>query len=626
MVKEGKINVTSENIFPVIKKFLYSDHDIFLRELISNAIDATQKLITLSNLNEYDKELGDLTIQVEVDKDNKTIKITDKGIGMTIDEVNKYINQIALSSAEDFIKKYEKNENIIGHFGLGFYSAFMVSSKVEINSKSYKKGTRSVHWECNGDPNYIIQPGNKKDRGTEIILHIDEENQQFLDKYTIENLLIKYNKFSSVPIQFGMKTITKNEQDENGENITEEVPNIINNIKPLWKKQPSDITEQEYYDFYHEIYPDTFDDPLFYIHLNIDYPFNLTGILYFPKVKYNNELQKNKIQLYSNQIFITDQVDNIVPDFLMLLHGVIDSPDIPLNVSRSYLQNDSNVRKISSYITRKVGDKLTEIYKNNFDEFKEKWDNIKTFIEYGIISNDKFWDKVNQIYLLKNINNEYFTINEYINKVKENQTNKDNKVVLLYTNNINEHYSYIKEIQEHNYDILLFDNPLDVHLIGKLEQKIDNIKIIRIDSDIVDNLIEKETEDIENEFSDEQIESLKTYIDNIIKESNDKHFFNVILKNIKSKYPFIITQDEFFRRYKEMEMLNNQYFKNNIDTENYNLIVNLNNDIIKNLINSEDDDYKNKTINHLFDLSKLSKKILNGEKLTSFIDRSLDLL
>ncbi|HZX63441.1 MAG TPA: molecular chaperone HtpG, partial [Bacteroidales bacterium] len=503
-MQKGKINVQTENIFPIIKKFLYSDHEIFLRELISNAVDATQKLKTIASLGKYNGDLSDITIEVSIDKKKKTLTVKDKGIGMTADEVDKYINQIAFSSAEEFVKKFKtKSESelnaLIGHFGLGFYSSFMVSDKVEIFSKTYKKGgeTKAVRWECDGSPEYTMEECDKKDHGTEVVVHLSEESKEYLEEYKILELLKKYCKFLPVPIRFGTEKHwekVEGEKDADGKDKEVEIekPRIINNTNPLWKQKPVDLNDEKYKNFYRELYPYNFDEPLFQIHLNVDYPFNLTGILYFPKIKKAFEVQKDKIQLYSNQVFVTDSVEGIVPDFLTLLHGVLDSPDIPLNVSRSFLQSDPNVKKISNHITKKVADKLEELFKENRKNFEAKWDDIKVFIQYGIISEPNFFDRAKKFCLLKNTDGKYFTFDEYEKKVKKSQKDKDGNLIYLYTNNINEQYNFIEPVKERGYDVLLMDGVIDAHFINALEQKFEKTRFTRVDSDTVDKLIKKD--------------------------------------------------------------------------------------------------------------------------------------
>lgn len=632
--KKGNIDIKTENIFPIIKKFLYSDHEIFLREIVSNATDATQKLKTLASMGKVKDELGDLTIHVEIDKKAKTLTIRDRGIGMTVEEVEKYINQIAFSSAEDFVKKFKnkseaENNAIIGHFGLGFYSSFMVSEKVEIKSKTYKKGgsTKAAHWECDGSPEYTLEETDKEDRGTEIILHIDEENENFLEESKINELLVKYCKFLPVPIQFGTEKIqepVEGETDKDGKPVTKEVevPKIINNPNPLWKLKPVDAKDEDYKTFYRELYPYSFDEPLFHIHLNVDYPFNLTGILYFPKVKKDFELQKNKIQLYSNQVFVTDSVEGIVPEFLTLLHGVIDSPDIPLNVSRSYLQSDGNVKKISSYINRKVADKLAETFKNDRDDFEKKWDDIKVFIEYGMISEPKFYEKAEKFALLKNTEGKYFTFEEYKTFVGKTQEDKDKKLVYLYATNLEEQHSYIESAKEHGYDVLVMDGALDSHFINNLEQKFENTSFARVDSNTIEKLINKDDE-APSKLDDKQKEVVKT----IFERNINKQAFNVVFENMsETDMPVVIMQNEFMRRMKDMEAVGGGNGMMGLSglPETYELIVNTNNPLISKAIEEEDEEAQNKIVKQVYDLARLSKNLLKGKELTDFVKRNID--
>ena len=600
-MQKGKINVQTENIFPIIKKFLYSDHEIFLREIVSNAVDATQKLKTLASVGKFKDELGDLTIQIILDKKAKTLTVKDRGIGMTADEIDKYINEIAFSSAEEFVKKFKtKSESeanaIIGHFGLGFYSSFMVSDKVELLTKTYKKGgaTKAMKWECDGSPEYTVTEIDKDDRGTEIVLHIDEESKEFLEEHRVLTLLKKYSKFLPVPIQFGNEKVSEKvegEKDKDGNDKYEEVekPRVINNTSPLWKKKPTDCTDEDYKSFYHELYPMTFDDPLFHIHLNVDYPFNLTGILYFPKVKKNLEVQKDKIQLYSNQVFVTDSVEGIVPEFLTLLHGVIDSPDIPLNVSRSYLQSDSNVKKISNYIMRKVADKLEELFKKDREAFEKKWDDIKVFIQYGMISEPKFYDRAVKFSLLKNMEDKYFMFDEYKEHVSANQKDKDNKLVYLYSNDKEKQHAFIEAARNRSYDVLLMDGVLDNHFINALEQKLSDTSFKRVDSDSLDKLISKE-EALPSKLSDEQKEELKK----MIERSIDTKTFTLSFENLsETDMPFLITQNEFMRRMKDMQQLGGSgaMFMGDMPDQ-FNLVANANNPVFSQLI--EEKGKKNK--------------------------------
>ena len=632
---KGKIGIQTENIFPIIKKFLYSDHEIFLREIISNAVDATQKLKTLASIGKMKDDLGDLTIHVEVDKEKKTITVRDRGIGMTADEVDKYINQIALSSAEEFVKKFktksEAEQNaIIGHFGLGFYSSFMVSEKVEVKTKTYKKGgqTKAVRWECDGSPEYTMEEIDKNDRGTEIVLHIDDENKDFLEEFRINELLNKYCKFLPVPIQFGMETINEpieGEKDEEGNPKTKEVqkPKIINNTDPLWKKAPADAKDEEYKAFYRELYPYTMEEPLFHIHLNVDYPFNLTGILYFPKVKKDYELQRNKIQLYSNQVFVTDSVEGIVPEFLTLLHGVIDSPDIPLNVSRSYLQSDQNVKKISGYITKKVADKLSEIFKNDRKEFEAKWNDIKIFIEYGMISEPKFNEKAEKFALLKNTDNEYFTLDEYKKKIEKTQMDKDKKLVYLYASNPDEQYTYIQAAKERGYDVLLFDGVLDPHFINTLEQKFTDSTFARVDSNTIDKLIVKE-EELPSKLDDKQKETLK----GILEKSIDKQQFEIVFENqSETDLPATITQNEFMRRMKDMEAIGGSPMMGMGSLpDSYSLVVNTNHPVMAKILEEGEESRQNEMIRQIYDLARLPKNLLKGKELDDFVKRSVEMV
>ena len=632
--QKGNIDIKTENIFPIIKKFLYSDHEIFLREIVSNAVDATQKLKTLASMGNVKDELGDLTIHVDIDKKKKTITIKDRGIGMTMDEVQKYINQIAFSSAEEFVKKFKgnseaENNAIIGHFGLGFYSSFMVSEKVEIKTKTYKKGgsTKAVRWECDGSPEYTIEEFDKKDRGTEIVLHIDDENKNFLEDSKIEELLNKYCKFLPVPIQFGIEKIQEpieGEKDEEGNQKTKEVerPKIINNPNPLWKKKPSEATDEEYKEFYRQLYPYSMDEPLFHIHLNVDYPFNLTGILYFPKVKKDYELQRNKIQLYSNQVFVTDSVEGIVPDFLTLLHGVIDSPDIPLNVSRSYLQSDGNVKKISNYINKKVADKLAEIFKNDREGFEKKWDDIKIFIEYGMISEPKFYDKAEKFALLKNAEGKYFTFEEYKKHIENTQKDKDNKLVYLYTTNVDEQHSYIETAKERGYDVLILDGALDSHFINNMEQKFENSSFARVDSNTLDKLINKE-EEAPSKLDDTQKETVKTAFEKNI----NKQTFNVVFENMsETDLPVVIMQNEFMRRMKDMEAVGGGSGMMGLGglPDSYELIVNTNNPLISKVLEEKDEEAQANIIKQVYDLARLSKNLLKGKELSDFVKRSIN--
>lgn len=634
--QKGQIDIKTENIFPIIKKFLYSDHEIFLRELVSNAVDATQKLKTLASAGAFKGELGDLTIHVEVDKKNKTLTIRDRGIGMTTDEVNKYINQIAFSSAEEFVKKFKtkseaEHNAIIGHFGLGFYSSFMVSEKVEIKTKTYKKGgsTKPVHWECDGSPEYVIEDTEKDDRGTEVILHIDDDNKEFLEDQKITELLNKYCKFLPIPIQFGMKSEfvpVEGKKDKDGNQETEEVkvPNIINDTHPLWKVKPADATDEDYKKFYRELYPMTFEEPLFHIHLNVDYPFNLTGILYFPKVKKDYELQRNKIQLYSNQVFVTDSVEGIVPEFLTLLHGVIDSPDIPLNVSRSYLQSDQSVKKISGYITRKVADKLSELFKKDRKVFEEKWDDIKIFIEYGMISEPKFYDKAEKFALLKNVDGKYFTFEEYKKHIEANQKDTEKKLVFLYTTNQEEQFSYIEAAKERGYDVLVLDGVLDSHFIQNIEQKFEDSKFARVDSETIEKLIKKEDE-APSKLDDKQKELLKEMFERNI----NKEQFKIEFENLsETDMPVFITQNEFMRRMKDMEAMGGGGMMMGMGSmpDMYDLVVNANNPLVGKLLVETEVKTQDELIKQVYDLARISKNLLKGKELNDFVKRSLSII
>ncbi|HHH55110.1 MAG TPA: molecular chaperone HtpG, partial [Bacteroidetes bacterium] len=551
--KKGQIGVSAEDIFPLIKKFLYTDQEIFLRELVANAVDATTKLKALASKGEFNGELGDLTIDVILDEKAKTITIKDRGIGMTEEEVLKYLNQVAFSSAKDFLEKYS-GENLIGHFGLGFYSAFMVADKVEVRTKSYKEDAKAVKWECDGTPEYTLDDIDKEDRGTEIILHIGEEGKDYLNKARIQELLDKYCKFLPVLIRFGKKKIYKTEgEGDDAKQIEEEVDNIINNPHPIWKKAPKDLKDEDYKSFYHEMFPGTLNDPVFWIHLKMDYPFNLTGILYFPKITSNFDVQKSKIHLYSNQVFVTDDVRAIVPEFLMLLHGVIDSPDIPLNVSRSQLQNDHRVRKITSYITKKVADKLNDIFKKDRKNFESKWDDISTFVKYGMMTDDKFFEKAKKFNLFKNEEGKYFTFDEYIKKIEANQKDKHNKLVLIYANDAKAQHSYIESVKEQGYDVLIMDNIIDVHFMQFVETKETNITFVRVDSDTPDNIVQKD-EQKESVLSEKQQEKIKELFVSSLKDEKN----NIELKALSpEELPVLITKPEFMRRMKEMQQYQN---------------------------------------------------------------------
>jgi len=632
-MQKGTINVQTENIFPIIKKFLYSDHEIFLRELISNAVDATQKLKTLASIDKFKGELGDLTIHVELDKKKKLLKVRDRGIGMTAEEIDKFINQIAFSSAEEFIKKYkgksEADKNaLIGHFGLGFYSSFMVSDKVEIITKTYKKGgpTKAVKWECDGSPEYTITEIDNQDRGTEIILHIADDATEFLEEYRILELLKKYSKFLPVPIQFGTEKVSEKtglkDKDGNDEYKEVEKPRIINNIKPAWTQKPTDLTDEDYKNFYRELYPMNFEEPLFHIHLNVDYPFNLTGILYFPKIKKNIEVQKDKIQLYSNQVFVTDSVEGIVPDFLTLLHGVLDSPDIPLNVSRSFLQSDSNVKKISNHIMKKVSDKLEDIFKNNREEFEKKWDDIKTFIQYGMISEPKFYERAEKFVLFKNVEGKYFTFKEYEKHIENTQKDKDKKLVYLYTTNPDEQHAFIEAAKGRGYDVLDMSGILDNHFINTLEQNFKNSSFARVDADTIEKIIKKE-EDQPSKLSEKDQEKLKPLFEKYVK----KDHYSIAFESLSEKdQPVIITQPEFMRRMKDMSKLGGGMDFMGTMPESYNLVVNSNHPLISEILNEKDENKQNDVVKQVTDIAKLSQNLLKGQDLTDFIKRSLELI
>ncbi len=623
-MSKGKINVSVENIFPLIKKFLYSDQEIFLRELISNATDATTKLKHLSNIGEAKIDIENPIIEVKVDKKNKKLHIIDQGVGMTQDEIKKYINEVAFSGAEEFLEKYKdsaKDSGIIGHFGLGFYSAFMVSDKVEIITKSYKDES-AVHWSCDGSPEFTLNKHDKKERGTEIILSISKDSKDYLEESKIRDLLRKYNRFMPVPIKFGTKEIVKDTgSDDDKKEEKEIVDDIINITEPAWTKQPKDLDEQNYKDFYKELYPMNFEDPLFNIHLNVDYPFNLTGILYFPKISNDINLQKDKIQLYQNQVFVTDNVEGIVPEFLTLLRGVIDSPDIPLNVSRSYLQVDSAVKKITNYITRKVADKLNSIFKKERDKFQEKWNDIKVIIEYGMLSEEKFYEKAKSFALYPSTDNEYFTFDELINEIKENQTDKEDKTIILYATDLKEQDSYIKLAKGKGYKVLLLDSPIISHLIQKLESNEKNISFSRVDSDTLENLIKKDEKSI-SKLDDKQKDKLKGYLEEII----PKEKFTLQLEALDSDtIPFMITQPEFMRRMKDMQANGGGGMFGNMP-EIYNVVVNTNSNLISNILSIKTKNKRERLIKQSMDLAKLSQNLLKGEDLTDFIKRSFDLI
>jgi molecular chaperone HtpG len=584
-MSKGSIGVTSDNIFPVIKKFLYSDHEIFLRELVSNAVDATQKLKTLAAVGEYKGELGDLTVRVAIDKKKGTLTISDHGIGMTADEIDKYINQIAFSGAEEFLEKYKNDaQAIIGHFGLGFYSSFMVSKQVEIFTQSHKDDTAAQHWSCDGSPEYNLEDTIKADRGTDIVLHIDDENKDFLEESKIQELLTKYCKFLPIEIAFGKKKEWKD-----GKNVETKDDNIINNTNPAWTRKPADLKDEDYSAFYQELNP-MGEDPLFHIHLNVDYPFNLTGILYFPKIKNNIDMQRNKIQLYCNQVYVTDHVENIVPEYLTLLHGVIDSPDIPLNVSRSYLQSDGNVKKISSHITKKVADRLNEIFKADRTAFEEKWDNLKLFIQYGMLSDEKFYERGEKFALLKNVDGKYFTFEEYKTLVGENQKDKNGDLIYLYASNADEQYSYIQHAQEKGYDVLIMDGQLDVHVVSQLEQKFEKTRFVRVDSDVIDKIIQK-NDDNKVTLTNDQRDALVTVFESQIPALEKTNFIITFEQLAPTSNPVFVTQNEFMRRMKDMSALQGgggmmSFYGEMPDS--FNLVVNTAHPVIEKLLTNEE--------------------------------------
>ena len=630
---QGKLNVQTENIFPVIKKFLYSDHEIFLRELISNAVDATQKLKTLSTRGDFKGELGDLTIDVKIDSKKKTLTVSDRGIGMTADEVEKYINQIAFSGVTDFLDKYkDSHEPLIGHFGLGFYSAFMVSDKVEIFTKSWKDEP-AQHWSCEGNPEFsMVEDKKKTDRGTDIVLHIADDCKEFLEEGTILQLLKKYCRFMPVPIRFGEETVwvdseTDCDKDGKPKRVEKKQPRIINDPEPAWKKSPSSLTDEDYKKFYHELFPMNFEEPLFQIHLNVDYPFNLTGILYFPKVRRTIDPNRNKIQLYCNQVFVTDQVEGVVPDYLMLLHGVLDSPDIPLNVSRSYLQSDGNVKKISQHISKKVADKLEEMSKKKEGEEKsaleEKWDDIKIFVQYGMLTDEKFCERAMKFYLLKGVDGTYYTLDSYREKIKALQTDKDKTVCYLYASNAEEEHAYIEKAKEKGYDVLLMDSPLESHFINLLEQKIEKSRFVRVDSDTVEKLIPHD-DSIPEKLSKEEKEKLQPIIEGEV----DKQRFTVQLESLEeTDAPMQVTQSEFMRRYREMAQTSGggMGFYGELP-ENYNLVVNINHPLIGRVLNETDTEKQKELVHQLTDLALLGNGLLKGEALSRFLKRSVEMI
>ena len=625
-MSSGKINVSVENIFPLIKKFLYSDHEIFLRELISNATDATLKLKHLSSLGEAKGDIGTPMIEIKVNEKKKTLHIIDQGIGMTSEEVEKYINQVAFSGAEEFLEQYKDSaadSGIIGHFGLGFYSAFMVAEKVEIITKSYKDEA-AVRWVCDGSPEYTLEADEKVERGTEIILHIDKDSKEFLKESRIKELLNKYNKFMPVPIKFGTKEETlplaeDAAEDAKAETVT--VDNIINNPSPAWTKQPTELAEEDYSSFYRELYPMQFEEPLFNIHLNVDYPFNLTGILYFPKLNNDLNLQKDKIQLYQNQVFVTDNVEGIVPEFLTLLRGVIDSPDIPLNVSRSYLQADGAVKKISNYITRKVGDKLSSLFKKDRAAFEEKWNDIKVVIEYGMLSEDKFYEKAEKFALYPTVNGDFFTFEELKEATKDLQTDKDDKLVILYASNADEQHAYIEAAKEKGYQVILLDSPIVSHLIQKLESSNEKVSFARVDGDALENLIKKDEATV-SKLSEEEKEKLQPIIEAVV----PKEKYTVQLEALSStQLPFVLTQPEFMRRMKEMQQAGGNGMFGNFP-EMFTLVVNTNHPLIEQILNTKTKNKRERLIQQTLDLARLSQNLLKGEELTKFIQRSVELI
>ena len=622
----GKINVAVENIFPLIKKFLYSDHEIFLRELISNATDATTKLTHMSSLGEVKGDLGDLKIEIKVDKKGKKLHIVDKGIGMTIEEVEKYINEVAFSGAEEFLEQYKdsaKDSGIIGHFGLGFYSAFMVAEKVEIITKSFKDEP-AAHWTCDGSPEYTLVETEKTERGTEIILHVDSDSKEFLEDTRIQELLSKYNKFMPIPIKFGTKEETlplPEDAAEDAKPETKTVDNIVNNPSPAWTKKPADLKEDEYKSFYRELYPMQFEEPLFNIHLNVDYPFNLTGILYFPKLNNDLNIQKDRIQLYQNQVFVTDNVEGIVPEFLTLLRGVIDSPDIPLNVSRSYLQADGAVKKISNYITRKVADKLNSLFKKDRNGFEEKWNDIKVVIEYGMLSEDKFFEKAEKFALYPTTDGEFFTFEELKGAIKDQQTDKDDKLVILYASNLEEQHSYLEQAKNKGYKVLLLDSPIIGHLIQKLESSNEKVSFARVDGDTLENLIKKEESTV-SKLSDEEKETLKPMIESVVTASG----YTIQMEAMDSQsLPFVLTQPEFMRRMKEMQQTGGGGMMGNMP-DMFNLVVNTNHELVGQILNTKTSKKRERLILQALDLAKLSQNQLKGEALTQFIQRSVDMI
>jgi molecular chaperone HtpG len=633
MQEKGTISINTENIFPIIKKFLYSDHEIFLRELVSNAVDATQKLQRLSRIGEYKGELGGQQVEVKVDKKKKTITISDRGLGMTAEEVKKYINQIAFSGATEFIEKYkdkgEEQSQIIGMFGLGFYSAFMVSKKVEIVTKSYQEGTEATRWTCDGTTEFEIAPAKRKDVGTDVILHIDKENKDFLEDYKIREVLNKYCKFLPVPIVFGEKEETLKDdkgeplKDDKDNPLTKKVPDVINNPNPIWTKSPSELKDEDYLAFYKELYPFS-EDPLFWIHLNVDYPFNLTGILYFPKIKDELELNRNKIMLFSRQVFITDEVKDVVPEFLMLLHGVIDSPDIPLNVSRSYLQSDANVKKINGHITKKVADKLSQLFKKDRDSFEKKWESLNLFVKYGVIADEKFYEKAKDFALLENVEGKFFTFDEYKKHIEVNQTDKDKSVVHLYSSDPDKQDSYIQSAKKKGYDILKFVGPLDNHFVNTMEMKLEKTKWKRVDAEIVDKLVEKE-EKAESVLSKEDEEKVKKIFEEAI---NDKNYTVQLEALAPDEVPVTLILPEFMRRMKDMQKMGggSPYMMMGDMPDQFNVVLNSNHSMISKILNEKEEGRQKDLATQAFELGLLSQNLLTGTRLTNFIKRSVELV
>ena len=631
-MQKGNIGVTTENIFPVIKKFLYSDHEIFLREMVSNAVDATQKLKTLADKGEFKGEMGDITVHVKLDEKAGTLTISDRGIGMTEEEIDKYINQIAFSGVTDFLDKYKDSANaIIGHFGLGFYSAFMVSKKVEIITRSYKDGAKAVKWSCDGSPEFTIEDAEKEDRGSDIILYIDDDCKEYLEKFQIEQLLNKYCKFMPVPVAFGKKTEWNKDEKKMVE--TDE-DNVINSVEPLWTKTPSTLKDEDYKSFYRTLYPMQMDEPLFWIHLNVDYPFNLTGILYFPRIKQNIDIQRNKIQLYCNQVFVTDQVEGIVPEFLTLLHGVIDSPDIPLNVSRSYLQSDRDVKKISTYITKKVADRLSSIFKENRKEYEEKWDDLKIFINYGMLSQEDFYDRAKDFCLLKDVDGKYFTLEEYKTLIKDNQTDKDGNLVYLYANDKDEQYSYIEAAKNKGYSVLLMDGQLDTPTVSMFEQKLEKTRFTRVDGDTIDRLIVKEEaqkSELDEKQSDNLSEAFRSQMPKL-----EKTEFNVEVQALgEQSQPVVITQSEYMRRMKDMSRYQQGMSFYGQMPDSYSIVLNSNHPLIKRVLDDVKDKEKDKVaeyakgnpvVSQLIDLALLQNGMLKGAALDTFLKRSVELI